>query len=303
MLHEDKYDMIQIYLFAAEELWHCKEKRTEENAADIADMPGRDNEELGKTQAQEDAAGLPGWDKLTRRQQEKVSCCKQDKARRLCLSGQLLLQYAANASAAGRFGWKSGRELQTDKKREHNRTIRLQQLTGRQLLSGIPAPLPLEIAYGPKGKPYIAEEDWHFNLSHSGGYAALAISDAPVGIDIQKIGPYRASLARRFFAAEEAEACERLISSDMPGKEETAAELLYTLWCRKEAYGKLKGTGLTADVLKRNMLKDMDVHFEEYPILPDYRICVCSEEGHCRDEEAVCIFEGLQKGVHTGPAF
>lgn len=281
--------MIQIYLFAAEELWHCKEKLTEENAADIADMPGWDNEDFGKTQAQEDAAGLPGWDKLTRWQQEKVSCCKQDKARKLCLSGQLLLQYAANAFHGSKFG----QESRKDKEWEHDRTIRLQQLTGQQLLSGIPEPLPLQIAYGLKGKPYIENEDWHFNLSHSGGYAALAFSDVPVGIDIQKIGPYRASLARRFFAAEEAEACERLISSDMPGKEEAAAELLYTLWCRKEAYGKLKGTGLTGDVLKRNMLKDADVHFEEYQILPDYRICVCIEEGHYRNEEAVCIFEGL----------
>lgn len=265
--------MIQIYLFAAEELWCCQEKLTKENAAD--------------------AANMPGWDKLTCWQQEKVSCCKQDKARKLCLSGQLLLQYAANAFPGGKLGRKAGQESQTDKEWENDRTIRLQQLTGQQLLSGIPTPLPLEITYGSKGKPYIANEDWHFNLSHSGGYVALAFGDVPVGIDIQKMGPYRASLARRFFAAEESEACERLISSDMQGKEETAAELLYTLWCRKEAYGKLKGTGLTEDVLKRNMLKDADVHFKEYQILPDYCICVCIEEGYYRNEEAVSIFEGL----------
>lgn len=53
----------------------------------------------------------------------------------------------------------------------------------------------------------------------------------------------------------------------------------YTLWCRKEAYGKLLGTGLTEDVLKRNMLEDVGVHLYEYGEIPGYCICVCGKEG------------------------
>ena len=244
-------DRIQVYLLPVKELFCC----------------GAEHMAEGTAQA------LPGWEKLTARQQERVSRCRQEGALRLCLGGQLLLQYGAHRAAedveqAFRRQGKCGRK----------RSVGWQMLTGEQLLSGIPAPLPLEIGYGNKGKPYIMNLPWHYNLSHSGEYVALAMSGASVGIDIQRKGAYSHSMVKRFFSPQEAEAFEGLSRCGIPEAED-AEDLFYTLWCRKEAYGKLMGTGLTEDVLKRNMLEDTEVFFREYQKLPGYCICVCCQKG------------------------
>ena len=36
-------------------------------------------------------------------------------------------------------------------------------------------------------KPYVRNTSYHFNLSHSGDYLLLAVGDAPLGADIEKI--------------------------------------------------------------------------------------------------------------------
>lgn len=219
-------------------------------------------EEIASTGGTLDAAVLPGWDKLTDWQQEKVSSRAKPGPRALCMGGQLLLQYGAYE------------RLQSEQSGEmwHN-------LSYPRLLESIPAPLPLQIAYESKGKPYVLHVPWHYNLSHSGDYVALAMGDAPVGIDIQQKRSYTDSLLKRFFSEAEAAAYESLCSADVPEQNTAKENLFYTLWCRKEAYGKLLGTGLTEDVLKRNMLEDVGVHLYEYGELPGYCVCVCSEEG------------------------
>jgi 4'-phosphopantetheinyl transferase len=48
------------------------------------------------------------------------------------------------------------------------------------------------------GKPRIADGSVHFNLSHSGGTAAVAVSSSgPVGIDIERLRPLRIAEHRR----------------------------------------------------------------------------------------------------------
>ncbi len=243
-----------------------------------------------------DTTVLPGWDKLADWQREKISRCAAPGARALCMGGQLLLQYGANEWAA-RASLMQG-ELYEGKKFP---IISWRIIDFDRLPECIPAPQPLEAAYEPKGKPYILHVPWHYNLSHSGDYVALAISDVPVGVDIQQMRPYKDSLVKRFFSEKEAALYESLLSSDVPKESTPAGEsrvsadvlrqndakqqvfedgetLFYTLWCRKEAYGKLLGTGLTEDVLKRNLLEDTGVHLYEYGELPGYRICVCGEK-------------------------
>lgn len=46
-----------------------------------------------------------------------------------------------------------------------------------------------------RGKPFFASmEDRHFSLSHSRGYALCALSDSPVGADIEVVRPRREGL-------------------------------------------------------------------------------------------------------------
>lgn len=228
-------NMIQVYLLEVGEL-------------------RRQMEKIASTGENMDTAVLPGWDKLADWQQGKVSRCAQPGARALCMGGQLLLQYGAHRMSV----------CEKPTMGKEGNGIRWQQLVCSQLLEGIVSPLPLQVAYASKGKPYIRHVPWHYNLSHSGDYAALAISDALVGIDIQQMKPYRETLVKRFFSEEEQQSVMEMT-------------LFYTLWCRKEAYGKLKGTGLTEDVLRRNMLEETSVQLYEYGEIPGCRICVCSE--------------------------
>lgn len=270
--------MIQVYFLAVGEL-RCQMEK----------MAYRKENPNGSSSISSIAADLPGWDKLADWQREKILRCANPGARALCMGGQLLLQYGA-------CEWSAGDSLL------QSELISWRIIDFSRLPEYIPAPQPLAVAYEPKGKPYILHVPWYYNLSHSGDYVALAISDAPVGIDIQQKRPYTDSLVKRFFSEVEATAYESLFLADASEREMTVVEeqksactkkpdiakkqlfrdretLFYTLWCRKEAYGKLLGTGLTEDVLKRNMLEDMGVHLYEYGELPGYCVCVCSEEG------------------------
>jgi 4'-phosphopantetheinyl transferase len=78
------------------------------------------------------------------------------------------------------------------------------------------------------------------NWSHSGGRLAIALGEGVrVGIDIERPRPRPRALelARRYFAAAEAESLERLSA--------TAREAAFLrLWCAKEAVLKAHGRGL-----------------------------------------------------------
>jgi len=79
----------------------------------------------------------------------------------------------------------------------------------------------------------------HFSLSHSAGQALLAFAPTPVGVDIE--------------ALPDPAMCERLIALLHPREQarirsapREAQQIMFTcLWCRKEAYLKALGVGLT----------------------------------------------------------
>lgn len=92
-----------------------------------------------------------------------------------------------------------------------------------------------------QGKPTLLDHpECHFNLSHSGDQAVLAISEAPVGIDIEsrdrRIDPHK--LGQAVFCAPEMAAIERANGS-------TAHTLFFRFWTAKEAIMKLTGEGFS----------------------------------------------------------
>lgn len=100
---------------------------------------------------------------------------------------------------------------------------------------GLPG-LP-EIARQEGGKPFFpAHKELHFNLSHSGGLALCALDCAPVGVDIQIVKEWRASLPRRVCSAQEMAWLES----------QTRRWYAFTeLWALKESRAKEDGKGLT----------------------------------------------------------
>ena len=92
----------------------------------------------------------------------------------------------------------------------------------------------LVVSQTPSGKPFFANAEIHFNLSHSGGEVVAAFSSEPVGLDIESSGRCRdfAEIARRFFHPEDA----ALISRE---------DDFLRHWTGKEAILKLVGCGLS----------------------------------------------------------
>ncbi len=91
----------------------------------------------------------------------------------------------------------------------------------------------------------------HFNLTHSGGFVALAISDDEVGIDIENLRPVTTAerLAQRFFSPE-----ERKHVFELDGEARDRAFL--RIWTQKEAY--LKATGLGVGMPLRGVETEPD---------------------------------------------
>lgn len=76
------------------------------------------------------------------------------------------------------------------------------------------------------------------SISHSGSFAAAAVDEAPVGIDIEEIRDVPEGVVRKAFSAEEA----GFVNS--AETEEEKKQRFLRIWTAKEAYLKLKGTGL-----------------------------------------------------------
>ena len=109
-------------------------------------------------------------------------------------------------------------------------------------------PKEIQIAAESLGKPYIHEVNMrtqlHFNLSHSGEFAAMAFcAGGELGIDIEQRRPEAASMeiAERNFSASELRELKKLSGEDFVAG-------FFRCWTRKEAYVKAKGIGLGADL-------------------------------------------------------
>ena len=90
------------------------------------------------------------------------------------------------------------------------------------------------------GKPFLKDHpDIHFNISHCKNGIAVAVSDQPVGIDIESYRQVSDSLIRYTMNEEE----QRIIRES-----EDPIRTFTEYWTKKEAVFKLRGTGITHDL-------------------------------------------------------
>ncbi len=111
-------------------------------------------------------------------------------------------------------------------------------------------PRSIKISLGAYGKPQV--KGLEFNISHSENLAVYAISQQPVGIDIE----YRRSLemdslVQRFFAPAELASWQQL-----PAPQRELA--FFRAWTMKEAYLKAIGTGLHTSLAA--VVVEMDIN-------------------------------------------
>jgi 4'-phosphopantetheinyl transferase len=118
---------------------------------------------------------------------------------------------------------------------------RLREILANRLST---TPEGLAFAYSEHGKPrLIGGSAPRFNLSHSGGMAALAISnDAETGIDIEAVRTIKEDLARDNFSASEQRELAALSAHDR-------REGFFRCWTRKEAVIKATGEGFARDLM------------------------------------------------------
>ena len=97
----------------------------------------------------------------------------------------------------------------------------------------------LNLGYNEWGKPYLIDiNNKHFNISHSNEWVVVAISENPIGIDVQHIDNTDISIGERFFSKDESEYLFSLT-------EEKRKDCFFKLWTLKEAFIKSEGKGLS----------------------------------------------------------
>ena len=101
-----------------------------------------------------------------------------------------------------------------------------------------------EIALAKVGKPYFPEYPHvQFNISHTTGAVLVALSDQPVGVDIEKIRPVSLRAMRRLVAAE-------------------TEEEFFRSWVRREARSKRNGVGIGSMMRGEPPLQNGEYYYE-----------------------------------------
>lgn len=103
----------------------------------------------------------------------------------------------------------------------------------------------------PEGKPYLKDRpDFHFSLTHSGRWVAIAWGPAPVGLDVEqfRMDEGKENIARRFFCPD-----EQAYVFAAQGEERTRR--FFRLWTMKESYLKYRGTGLKMPLTSFSVLQ------------------------------------------------
>ena len=132
---------------------------------------------------------------------------------------------------------------------------------------------------GEHGKPKV--EGLEYNLSHSGNFVICAVSDKPIGCDVEKIRKAPKEIAERFFAEGEKQYLAR-------ASVEQYDEEFFRIWTMKESFVKMTGEGLSLSMAtyeivmgeRGQVLRDgrlQECYITEFAV-DGYRIAVCSEK-------------------------
>lgn len=111
-----------------------------------------------------------------------------------------------------------------------------------------------EFSYNEHEKPFLKNyPKWFFSISHCQSAVAVALSDSPVGIDIEDITRYKENVAN--YVSNDSE-LKNIKENEHP------EEAFIQLWTQKEAVFKYNGTGITDDI--KNILNNIDCQLYSY---------------------------------------
>ncbi len=93
--------------------------------------------------------------------------------------------------------------------------------------------------YGKYGKPYIIDGP-HFSISHCREAIAVAVSNTPIGIDIENVRHISEELIKKTMNNAEQKMIEESSNRE---------EAFITIWTKKEAVLKMHGTGINDNII------------------------------------------------------
>lgn len=146
-----------------------------------------------------------------------------------------------------------------------------------------------KVIYGSYGKPFLKDSDFHFSISHSGDYVAIAYGDRGLGLDLQKVKDIIPKHTKKILSNEENVYLESL-------SESKKIEDFYRIWAMKESLVKLDGRGLRinlhniimvngGELLQKILFEDKKLSIKAFDLLmPDYTMYICSEDVFIPDE-------------------
>jgi len=132
------------------------------------------------------------------------------------------------------------------------------------------------------GKPsLIGHSSFHFNVSHSGEWVAVFVSQALVGVDVEEIKPIDMNIAESFLS-------EREYQGLMSYPHGERLPHFYELWTLKESYIKCRGEGLSIPLHSFSITVNEDrsitlepegerFYFRTYELDENHKLAACSE--------------------------
>ncbi|MCP3660220.1 MAG: 4'-phosphopantetheinyl transferase superfamily protein [Bacteroidetes bacterium] len=153
----------------------------------------------------------------------------------------------------------------------------------------------IEFRLNKHGKPYLKDNNFYFNISHSGEWVICVIDKRNiVGIDIEEVKKVDLNIIHQVFHPNEV---------DMFNNFDTSVEkkdLFFDIWTIKESYIKANGRGLsiypnTMEVRFnrenniRLLLENIDTNrfFKQYKMIDGYKIAVCNYSSNSFPEKVI----------------
>jgi 4'-phosphopantetheinyl transferase len=175
--------------------------------------------------------------------------------------------------------------------------VLLRYILGRKL--GIQS-ITITFRKSDNGKPYLENKEAYFNLSHSGDWVVMALSDGEVGIDVEVVRTVNYRIAERFFSPEEV----ALLNSKVDNEK---LDYFFDLWTLKESFLKFIGTGLTRSlnsfsiyhdkarirIKEEGKLNNTNIFFRQYAIENGYKLSVCSYNAYFTERIKVITVKDL----------
>lgn len=129
------------------------------------------------------------------------------------------------------------------------------------------------VAFSERGKPYLLDIPYFFNISHSGDFVFCAVSENEVGIDVQKIQPVSKSLVNKVLCENE----RKTICGCDDG--------FIWYWAVKESFVKFSQKGITEEMFSLDFskfFKKCDFTYETLFFTVEkygkYYVSVCSRD-------------------------